>query len=221
MFYDLVRHPNRTCLVVFVSVLMLMLAVSPADRTASAQIRLGVVGGGNFASLSDISANGNPVSFDNASSFHAGVFLDLKLGPLNARPALYYLNAGSLFQGTSVFQDDNFNLTYITVPIDLVFNFGIGPLKPYFFVGPEFRIFTPSGVPSEVEGNIRNFVVNGSTGLGVMLSVPGLGFALYPHIRFSFGISDYTDDNYQVEGFSVSANDANVRMWLLSLGVAF
>ena len=188
---------------------------------ASAQVRLGVVGGANFASLSDISANESAVSFDNATAFHGGLFLDINLGPINVRPAVYYLNAGALFEGTSVFTDDNFDMTYVAIPADVVFTFGLGPLKPYFFIGPEFRIFTPSDVPQELEDSIQDFVVNGSTGLGVRIDLPGSDLTLFPHLRYSFGISEYTSSNYQVQGVSISANDANVRMWLLSLGLAF
>ena len=189
--------------------------------SANGQVQFGIVGGGNFASLSDISAENTLVSFDNATSFHAGIFLDLSLGPINLRPAVYYLNAGSLFQGSTVFENDNFDLTYVTIPTDFVFNFGLGPVKPYFFIGPEFRIFTPSGIPSELEDGLQDFVVNGSTGLGLKIGLPGSNLTLYPQLRYSFGISNYTNASYQFEGLSVEANDANVRMWLLSLGVGF
>ena len=190
-------------------------------QSASGQVQFGIIGGGNFATLTDIRTENSLVSFDNATAFHAGVFLDLTLGPINARPAVYYLNAGSLFQGTSVFQDDNFDLAYITIPLDVVFNFGLGPIKPYIFLGPEFRIFTPSGIPAELEEGIQDFVVNGSTGLGLKINLPGSSLTLYPQLRYSFGISSYTNANYQFEGLSVEANDANVRMWLLSLGIGF
>ena len=207
---------NRIILVV-----VALISIALPTQRASSQAQFGIVGGANFAALSDIQANNQAISFDNATAFHAGLFLDLQLGPLNLRPAAYYLNAGSLFEGSTVFQNDNFDLAYVTVPIDVVINFGLGPIQPYLFVGPEFRIFTPSGIPAEIEAGLQDFVFNGTAGLGVKFQAPGLGLTLYPHLRYSFGISSYTNDSYQFEGVSVEANDANVRMWLLSLGIGF
>lgn len=204
----------------FVTVCLLF-GTLPASKSATAQVQLGLVGGANFASLSDIRADNNTIAFDNATAYHAGIFLDLNLGPLNLRPAVYYLNAGPLFEGSSVFQNDNFDLSYVTIPVDVVFNFGLGPLKPYVFLGPEFRILTASDLPDGIENDLENFVFNGSTGLGLKIDLPGVNLTLYPQLRYSFGLSNYTNDNYQFEGLSVQANDANVRMWLLSLGVGF
>lgn len=202
------------------SALLVIFLWSPAHR-ALGQAQFGIVGGANFAALSDIQANNQAISFDNATAFHAGIFLDLNLGPINLRPGAYYLNAGALFEGSSVFQNDNFDLAYVTIPVDLVFNIGLGPLQPYFFAGPELRIFTPSDIPQEIEDGIQDFVFNGTAGLGLKIRPPGTGITLYPQLRYSFGISSYTNSSYQFEGVSVEANDANVRMWLLSLGIGF
>ena len=201
-------------------VLVVFLVTSVWNQAASAQLRLGFVGGANFATLSDIRANNSSVSFDNATAFHAGIFIDASLGPLNLRPAIYYLNAGALFEGTNVFEEDNFDVAYVTVPVDVIFPFGLGPLKPYFFLGPELRFFTPSGVPEEIENSLETFVLNGTTGLGLQINIPGSSVTLYPHLRYSFGISSYTSARYQIDGVAIRANESNVRMWLLSLGIA-
>lgn len=201
------------------SALLIIFLWSPV-HVAWGQAQFGIVGGANFAALSDIQANNQAISFDNATAFHAGIFVDLNLGPINVRPGAYYLNAGALFEGSSVFQEDNFDLAYVTIPVDVVFNFGVGPLQPYFFLGPELRIFTPSDIPQEIEEGIQDFVFNGTAGLGLKIRSPG-GLTFYPQLRYSFGISSYTNSSYQFEGVSVEANDANVRMWLLSLGIGF
>ena len=79
----------------------------------------------------------------------------------------------------------------------------------------------PTRVKEEIESGMQDFVFNGTAGLGLQFQAPGLGITLYPHLRYSFGISSYTNSSYQFEGVSVEANDANVRMWLLSLGIGF
>ncbi len=190
--------------------------------SARAQIGFGVVGGGNFSSLNEIQANGSLVSFDNAASFHAGVFLDIGLGPLSVRPAVLYLNAGELFKGASFLTEDNFNVTYVTIPVDVNFEMGVGPLKPYIFAGPEFRLLNSADVPVSLEDDLQSFTMGASAGLGLKITLPGVGLKLYPHLRYSFGISDFTDRTYEVQGVTVdTGGDSRVNMWLLSLGVGF
>ena len=131
----------------------LTLCVLSLSRPAQAQIGFGLIGGANFSSLNSIQANGNLVSFDNASSFHAGVFLDIQLGPLGIRPSVLYLDAGSLFQGATFLNQDDFKLSYISIPVDLLFTMGVGPLKPYLFAGPEFRLLNSTTAPIDLEEN--------------------------------------------------------------------
>jgi hypothetical protein len=190
--------------------------------SANAQIRIGVVGGANFASLKEIRTEESLVDLDNATAYHAGVFLDIGLGPVGIRPAVYYLNAGRLFKGASFLSKDDFDLVYITIPVDLVYTLGIGPLKPYLFAGPEFRLLNATDAPEELDENIQSFVMNGSLGLGVEIGIPGVGLTLLPHLRYSFGLSRFIEKTYMVEGVTIQT-EGNTRLngWLLSLGVAF
>ncbi len=189
---------------------------------ARAQIGFGVIGGGNFSSLNEIQANGSLVSFDNAAAFHAGAFIDIGLGPLSVRPTVLYLNAGELFKGASFLTEDNFDVTYVTIPVDINFAFGVGPLQPYLFAGPEFRLLNSSDLPISLEDDLQSFTMGASAGLGLKIGLPGVGLKLYPHIRYSFGISDFTSRTYEVQGVTVdTGGDSRVNMWLLSLGVGF
>ncbi len=189
-------------------------------QTSHGQIRFGVIAGANFSSLNEIQANGSPISFENATAFHAGAFLDLQLGPIGVRPAVYYLNAGDLFQGASFLTDDAFDVTYVTIPIDINFAFGVGPVKPYVFAGPEFRLLNSTDVPVVLKDDLQSFTMGASAGIGLELNLGGL--TLMPHLRYSFGISDFTTRTYEVQGVSIdTGGDSRVNMWLLSLAVAF
>lgn len=209
-------HPFISRLVLPAFVLCLFLPVRPAQG----QLGIGVIGGANFSSLSAMQANGALVSFDNATAFHAGVFLNLQLGPVGLRPSILYLNAGPLFEGATFLNQDDFDLAYVAIPVDITYTIGFGPLKPYLFAGPEFRVLNSTGAPLDLEENLQTFVMSANVGLGLALSLPGSSLRLYPQIRYSFGISELTDATYQVEGISIQTDgDSRVNMWLLSLGI--
>lgn len=211
------QMPNTLIRLIGLS-LALFIFVQPAQS----QIRFGILGGGNFSSLNEIQANGNLVSLENASAFHAGAFLDIGLGPISLRPAAYYLNAGAIFKGASFLSEDSFDVVYVTIPVDINFAMGIGGVKPYVFAGPEFRLLNSTDVPLALEENFQSFTMGASAGVGLELKIPGVGLTLMPHIRYSFGISDFTDRSYEVQGVTVdTGGDSRVNMWLLSLGVAF
>ena len=198
------------------------LALLVCVPTAHAQLRLGILGGANFSSLNEIQTENNLISFDNATAFHAGAFLDISLGPVSLRPAAYYLNAGAIFQSANFLTENDFDVVYITFPVDVNFALGVGPIKPYLFAGPEFRLLSSADAPVALKDEMKNFTMGASAGLGLELNLPGTGLTLYPHLRYSFGISDFTTRTYEVQGVTIdTGGDSRVNMWLLSLGVAF
>lgn len=200
----------------------LVLATFLFAKPADAQIRFGVIGGGNFSSLNEIQANGSLVSFDNATAFHAGAFLDIGLGPISIRPAAYYLNAGQLFRGTNFLTEDNFDVTFVTIPVDINYAIGIGPLKPYIFAGPEFRLLNEADAPVALADDLQSFTMGASAGLGLEINLPGSGLTFYPHLRYSFGVSNFTDRVYQVQSVTIdTGGDSRINSWLLSLAIGF
>lgn len=216
--YSLNHASGKRCLSAAIAVLLMLITIS----SAKAQFRFGVVGGANFSSLNEIRAGENLVNLDNATAFHAGAFIDVALGPVAIRPAVYYLNAGPLFKGATFLSEDNFDLVYITIPVDLVYTVGIGPIKPYLFGGPEFRLLNTTDAPQSLEDDIESFVMNASLGVGVELGIPGTSLKLLPHLRYSFGLSGITKQTYTVQGVTVQTDgDPTVNAWLLSLGLAF
>ena len=200
----------------------LILFVALLAQPVKAQVGFGIIGGGNFSTLKSIQANGNLVSFDNATAYHAGAFLHIQLGPLGVRPSVLYLNTGALFNGASFLNQDDFDLSYISIPVDLIYTIGVGPLKPYIFAGPDFHLLNSNGAPAGLEESLETFVMNAGAGVGLALTLPGSSIKLYPQLRYSFGLSGLTDATYQVEGITIQADEEpKASMWLLSLGVGF
>lgn len=200
---------------------LLIVLLASAPLTTTAQVRLGLIGGGNFAALADITAGDELIDFDNTTGYHIGAFLDIGLGGVGLRPAVYYLDAGPLFQGADFLDRDDFNLAYVTVPVDLRVSLGVGPIKPYLLAGPELRILASAGnAPEALEEQLSTLVMSAGLGLGLELQIPGIGLTLYPQIRYSFGISELVDRTYEIEEVSISTDGGQrPNMWLLSLGI--
>ncbi len=215
------RRPDSGVSFAVVVALIALLALPAVS--AQAQVRLGILGGANFSALEDVTAGESLVELDNATGYHIGAFLDIGFGAFGIRPAVYYLDAGPLFDGADFLDRDDFNLVYVSVPVDLRYSLGVGPIKPYILAGPELRILASAqDAPDELQDQLSDLVMNGGVGLGVEISIPGVGLTLYPQIRYSFSLSEWLDRSYEIEGVSITTDDGQKpNMWLLSLGVGF
>lgn len=202
--------------------LAVLLLWTPA-LTARAQVSLGILGGANFAAFEDVTAGESLVELDNATGYHIGAFLDLGFGPLGIRPAVYYLDAGPLFTGADFLDEDDFHLAYVSVPVDLRYSLGVGPIKPYFLAGPELRILANrQNAPEQLQDRLSDLVMNGGVAVGIEIGIPGVGLTLYPQIRYSFSLSDWLDRSYEIGDVTITTDDGQrPNMWLLSLGVGF
>lgn len=201
-----------------VAFLLALFIVTPAWS----QMRIGLIGGLSFSSLSEINADNALVEFGNKNAFHAGVFLDFQLGALSIRPTALYLNTGPLFEGAPFLIRDTFNMVYIAVPLDLVYTLNTGLFKPYFFAGPELRLLNSGEAPVDIKEDFKQIVANATAGVGVEFNIPGTSMTLMPHLRYSFGLSEITEKTYMVGDVTVQTDgNAKVNSWLLSLGLVF
>ncbi len=181
-------------------------------RPATAQVSLGLIGGINFASLGDVTTNSVSETFDNRSGFHLGAFLELGGTGFVVRPGVVYLNAGSLFEGASFLNQDNFNVSFVSFPVDFRARFGIIDL----FAGPEFQTVLSTSAEPDLENNLKSWVVNGGVGVGLRLG------PLMPEIRYLFGLSGLTEDDFTVGGINVSTDNGQRQQTVrASVGFAF
>lgn len=194
-----------------------LLALALAAPTARAQ-GLGITGGGNFAELSDIDTGDRQATFDNVSGWHIGLWLDVPLGPVALRPGIRYMGAGELFEDARVddvpgaFQEASVDL--LEIPIDVRFRFGLPLIAPYVMAGPVLRF--PAG--DDDEERFRAFSLAGGAGVGLEVGLGGL--RLYPELKYTFGITRFTEESYELGGVTISPDeDQRLNAVMLSIGI--
>ena len=196
------------------TVAMSAVVLAGATAAAGAQVRLGIIGGVNYASIDDINVNNVSETFDNRSGFHIGAFIDLATSGFAIRPGVQYLNAGALFEGATFLDPnlDNFNVSYVSFPLDLRARFG--PVD--VFAGPEFQVLASANAQDDFNEDLKSWVVNGGIGLGLRLG------PLMPEVRYAFGLSGLTEDQFTVGGITINTDNGQRSAALrVSLGVAF
>lgn len=193
----------------------LLLAVMVSAPAATAQV--GVAAGLNFDRFSDIEAD--RTSFENATGFHVGIFYDLPLGPIAIRPGVFYMDVGTIDIERDGSVVESIDLNLFEVPVDLRIRMMTPLIKPYATVGPVLRF--ASSDDEEFEDSLNNFSVAANIGLGLELGAPGAQIRLFPELRYSFGISNLTDDvTFLGQQFSTEDN-LRLNTFMVRLGVAF
>lgn len=198
-----------------ISILLLVSILSV--NVAHAQ-GVGVSLGANFNSLSDIDTNSGEATFENASGWHLHLWFDLPLGPIAVRPGLRYMNMGDLF-GDGEIEDISFDedeaITMLEIPIDVRIRMGLPLITPYAMVGPVLR-FPASG---DDDDRLESFSLAGGVGIGVELGLGGI--KLYPELKYTFGITRFTQDSYEIGGVEIVPDeDQRLNAIMLSVGIA-
>ncbi len=186
-----------------------------------AQAQLGVAAGLNFDSFTDIRVFDGNATLDNSTGWHAGVFLDLALGPIALRPGIFYRDLSRIDLSVTGFTDTfGLNVNMIEVPVDVRIRLAPTPLiKPYAVVAPVFA-FANSSKSDDVEHAVEDFAMSANVGLGLELSAPGLGIRLFPEIRYAFGLSRFINKEFQIAGQTVQTTDiSRNNAFMLRIGV--
>lgn len=200
----------------FAAIPALLIAAAIPSGQAAAQ-GLGISGGANFAELSDIDTADRQATFDNASGWHAHVWFDLPLGPIALRPGIRYMDVGGLFEdasveGGSTTVDETFSL--IEVPLDVRLRLPLPLISPYVVGGPVLRF--PQD--SDDGGRFESFNLAGGAGVGAEVGLGGL--RLYPELKYTFGITRFTEESYELGGVTITPDeDQRLNTIMLSLGI--
>lgn len=176
---------------------------------------LGISAGANFNSLSDIDTGSQEATFDNATGWHLHLWFDLPVGPIALRPGLRYMDAGA------VFEDDDLDIpnaeevvSLLEIPIDLRYRFTMPLVTPYILAGPVLRF--PTG--NENEDRFKSFSV--AAGIGVGAEVGFAGLRVYPELKYTFGITRFTEDEYELGGIDFEVDDSqHLNAVMLSVGI--
>ena len=128
------------------------------------------------------------------------------------------MDAGGLFEDATVegegpaVDDETFSL--IEVPIDVRLRLGLPLISPYLVGGPVLRF--PSS--SDGEDRFESFNLAGGAGVGVELGLGGM--TLYPELKYTFGITRFTKESYEVGGVTITPDeDQRLNAVMLSVGL--
>ncbi len=193
---------------------------------AEAVIGMGATAGLNFASLDDIEVDNSKSTYDGRTGYHIGGYLETGIGPLAARAGLLYVNAGPLFNGLSEIPgvpsdfDDEFDVKFFAIPIDVMYRMVTPMVTPYLVGGPEFRFNT--GAPDEFKDNFNSSIIMGSVGVGVKIGPPGAGFSLSPELRYEFGVDSLVEDEFDIGDTAIkAAAGQDLSGWVLRVNAGF
>jgi hypothetical protein len=201
--------------------LSVIFALALLSSASSAHAQFGIAAGLNFDRISDIDARDADVTFENASGFHVGAFFDLGLGPVAIRPGVFYRNIRGIeydLTSLAVGARPSFDLNLVEVPIDIRIRTTTPIVRPYALAGPVIRF---ASTPDEdFEDAIENLSVAANIGAGVEIRIPMTGIRLFPELRYSFGVTRFTRDEFEILGRTIRSegrqNDSSV---MLRLGI--
>lgn len=193
----------------------LLVLLVPAVHSAHGQ-GLGVAIGANFNGLSDIDTGDREATFENATGWHVHLWFDLPVGPVAIRPGLRYMDLGELLDDVrlegepgQVIESDAVSL--LEIPIDVRFRLGIPLVTPYIMAGPVLR-FPDDGDLFE------SFSLAGGLGVGVELGLAGV--KVFPELKYTFGISRFTQDSYEIGDVTITPDESQrLNALMLSVGV--
>ncbi len=203
------RHIKLTA-----ALLALVLVVAPKAQ-AQVIVSLGL----NFNSVSDVDFGSRDATFDNKTGWHAGLAYDFALGPLGVRAGVRYMDAGALYEDS--FEgipniDDKVSINLLEFPVDLRFRFNAPIITPYVMAGPVVRI--PVVSDDGFKDSLESLSVAGGVGAG--LEVGLAGFQLFPEIRYTFGISRFLKEDFELGGRTFTASDdQRLNAFMISLGI--
>ncbi len=175
--------------VVFVGVLLLHPGASYA------QIDYSFSAGPNFTTLEVDFQNIQNPQYDAVLGFYASLYGGLSFGPVSVHGGAMFVNAGAIFDGSDFLDKDNFDVNFITIPVDVRVFLPLSPIaQPYLAGGGELRYrLDLSDADADFEEALSRRSAAASIGVGVRFSAPILGISLSPELRYAIDLEGLTD----------------------------
>ena len=215
--------------------ILMMTLVLFLVQSASAQVKLGLIGGANFSNFrvgvdqpiavplpDNTSAQG---SFNSRTAFAIGGVAEYSLSPmvsLSVQPM--YSKQGSKFKFDGLVvnplsTESTIKLTYIDIPVMLKVEFGGSGAKPYVTSGFTLGFLTSAKSESEdVKDELKGTNISWNIGGGVSLPVGGRTFFIEG--RYMLGLSDIYDDSPQAVPLS-AVSELKTKGFQVLAGVTF
>ncbi len=215
--------------------ILMMTLVLFLVQSASAQFKLGLIGGANFSNFrvgvdqpiavplpDNTSAQG---SFNSRTAFAIGGVAEYSLSPmisLSVQPM--YSKQGSKFKFDGLVvnplsTESTIKLNYIDIPVMLKVQFGSSSVKPYVTSGFTLGFLTSAKSASEdVKDDLKG--TNISWNIGGGLSLPAGGRTFFIEGRYMLGLSDIYDPGLQAVPLS-AVSELKTKGFQVIAGVTF
>lgn len=177
---------------------------------AQAQLRFGVKGGLNITS---VHFDSDLLKSDNVTGFHIGPMIEATMPLLGFGfdAALLYSQKGMESSSSGV--KTTMKTSYIDVPVNLKWKFGLPIVKAYLAAGP-YASFRVGG--DKIWNVLSDQLETKSFGAGLNF---GAGVEIFNHLQVGFNYELGLTDNFSAEKLDLSSN--KYRGWTISAAILF
>ena len=182
----------------------------------SAQVRLGVKGGLNIAS---VHFSTDVLQSDNVTGFQIGPMIEgsLPLVGLGFDAAILYAQKG-LETKTVSGEKTSLKNDYIDVPVNLKWKLGLPIMKVYLAAGPYVGFRVGGNKIWELPGSMVDQVKTKSFSAGLNF---GAGVELISHLQVGLNYGLGLTNNYSMESLSLTKSDGKNRGWSVTAAILF
>ena len=197
----------------FLPVLMALLII--ATSTAYAQVRFGVKGGLNIAS---VKFNKDVLNSDNVTGFHVGPTVEGMFGKGGIGIDLSVLYSQKGFDSDM----DKVKNGFIEIPVNLKFKLGLPLVNPYIAGGPYVAFRIAGDEIWNVRGNTNGMIDQikaQNFGAGLNFSV---GAEVFNHLQIGLTYSIGLTDDYQTfDANNINSYTGKPHTWMISATLFF
>lgn len=193
-------------IIAFLCAMAFLAVVIPAQ----AQLRFGVKGGLNITS---VHFDSDLLKSDNVTGFHIGPMIEATMPLLGFGfdAALLYSQKGMESSSSGV--KTTMKTSYIDVPVNLKWKFGLPIVKAYLAAGP-YASFRVGG--DKIWNVLSDQLETKSFGAGLNF---GAGVEVFNHLQVGFNYELGLTDNFSAEKLDLSSNKN--RGWTISAAILF
>ena len=183
---------------------------------ANAQVRLGVKGGVNIAS---VHFSSDVLKSDNVTGFQIGPMIEgsLPLVGVGFDAAILYAQKG-LETRTAGGEKPSLKNDYIDVPVNLKWKLGLPVAKLYLTAGPYVGFRVGGNKIWQIPGSMADQVKTKNFSAGLNF---GAGVELISHLQVGLNYGLGLTDNYSVESLSLTKSDGKSRGWSVTAAILF